>query len=218
MRFDDTEEGWLKKIEEIKSNKNLMNFIAATSKEEIQLVRVRKKGKSGTQPQHMCHDNVKGFVEKHGGKQVYGWLLHHWDENETPEYDGVFTAIFHSNWLTPEGALVSITPYKSEYQIFLTDPRRSFDFSKNESYNNRVIFLDIYDPPRTAVNPSRNVTYFRSGVYIDRDRFFEKYRIPSSQTEVIEAIPESMKRIIGGSLALSGEGKRWASLKYSVSL
>ncbi len=218
MRFEDTQEGWTSLLNEIENNRSLMGFLNAISSNPITIVKVRKKGKSGSQPQHMCHENVNTFVKEHGGKQIFGWVLHHWKLNSSKEYDGVFTAIFHSNWLTPENNLVSITPEDTDFQLFLPDTRRSFNFANNESYNNRVIFLDNYDPPSTAKNPTRNVTFFRAGSYIERDKFFEKYRVPVSTEEVFNAVPESMKRIFNGRYQLTEEGKKWACLRFSVNL
>jgi hypothetical protein len=217
MRFEDTLEGWQEQIEKIKKQSNLMTFIRAISKEEMLVVKVRKSGTSGHQPQAMCHANVANFVTEHGGRQHFGWMLRPWELYDDNQYDGMFLAVFHSNWMSPEGQLVSITPEDNNFHIFLPDLNRKFNFSTQESYNNRVTYTEEYKPPYNAVNPARNVTYFFAAGFADRSKQFEKYRIPKSMTDIENEIPESMKRKINGRLQLTSEGEKWAKLKFSVS-
>ena len=216
MRIADTLESWQEQLDKIKSNQHLMNFIKAISKEEAIVVAVKNTPEINNLDEAMCHKNVKECVEQFGGKQIFGWILRPWELYETEEFDGMFLASFHSNWKPPEGELISITPENNKFQIFLPDTIRRFNFDTQESYNNRVVYLDNYKPPSYAFNPSRYVNYFFGGGCADRDRLYEKYRIPKSPDEVTKALPDSMKCVRNGRVVFTPEGEKWAKLKFSL--
>ena len=216
MRFQDTVEGWIEQVKLVKSNPYLQSFVRSISKEEIKIVEVRKLGGSEIQSVSMCHPDVLSCVEQYGGKQVFGWILNPWQVADTTEFDGVFNAIFHSCWLTPEGELVTITPQTTKFQMFLPDVSRKFDFSKLQSYNNRTIYLDQYKVPKHCEKPIRNVSYFSAGGFVSRDRNFERYQIPTSLSEVRSAVPASMRRSRNGISCWTAEGIKWAHLKFAI--
>lgn len=214
MRFSDTQEGWNAELLKIRSNVHITNFLKAISSEPIEIV---EASKSHNRPIAMCHDNVRQHVVEHGGEHVFGWMLRPSSMFEHSNFDGMFLAVFHSNWRNPSGKLISITDETSNFHLFLPDKIRKYNFEINESYNNRVIYLDDYKPTFNGLNPSRNVNYFFAGGYADRDRRFEKYRIPKSREEIGASIPESMKKLENGEIVLLPDGIKWAALKFAIS-
>ena len=63
-----------------------------------------------------CHLNVEEHVKSNGGTPVYGWIV--W---QSP---ALLHALFHCNWLSPDGELVDITPKADGERkvLFLPDP------------------------------------------------------------------------------------------------
>ena len=217
MRFPDTLDGWNQQMQSLNANPHIRNYLKAMSKNDLVVVRNRKKGITGRQPANQCHENVAKLVKRIGGKAIFGWYVYPYTANDTAEFDGMIISNFHCNWLTPENELVNVTSEDCSYHIFLADSHRKYDFDTNTSYNNRVIYLDTYNPPFTSYNPSRNVTYFVAGQYSSRDRLFEKYTMPKTVARAVDSIPEYMKRVINGKTQLTEEGKKWMSLRFSVS-
>ena len=218
MRFSDTLDGWQEQLRLIQQNSYLLAFIRAISNEQPKIVKVEKTLNGNDIAFAMCHDVVKEHISRFGGEQVFGWMIRPWTISDNTEFDGMLMAVFHSNWLSPENELVSVTPDKSEFQIFLQDRKRRFNFSTLESYNNRTIYLDSYKPPYDGVDPVRNVNYFTSGPFSDRDKVYEKYRIPQPNERIEDLLPHSMMRVINGSPRISPEGQKYISLKYSVNI
>ena len=123
MRFPDTYDGWLSQMNELLTNRNVNNYLKAISSVEPMIVRNRKSGITGNQPEWMCHKNVAKFVRKIGGSPLFGWLVYPYQANDNTISDGVITSMFHCNWLTPEGNVVNATPMKHSFHIFLPDPK-----------------------------------------------------------------------------------------------
>jgi hypothetical protein len=218
MRFPDTLDGWNEQLLYLTSKSQVRNYLRAMSKSDLVVVRNRKKGVTSQQPAHNCHNNVDKLVKRIGGQAIFGWYIYPYMANDKAEFDGMIIGNFHCNWLTPENELVNVTAEDGAYHLFLPDNHRKFDFDTKTSYNNRVIYLDNYNPPSFAINPSRNVTYFRCKQYQSRDRLFEKYTIPKSITEAVNSLPDRMKRIVNGRIQLTDEGKQWLHLRFAVSL
>ena len=190
--------------------------MGAGHKEELRLVPNASQDFSSIFARSMCHSNVAEIVEQTGGTAVFGWVVNPYLSIANDEFDGVINSMFHCNLLTPQGELVNVTPLKGAYHIFLPDHSRKWDFKTNTGYNNRTIYLDHYNPPKTAFNPSRNCTYFTAGHYASRDRLFEKFTIATNTQELFDAIPMSMKSVVGGEQMISPEGMKWISLRYNV--
>ena len=70
-----------------------------------------------------CYDNVKHYIENHGGEAVYGWII--WKDTDFP-----LSAEHHAVWKSPSGKLYDITPRVDgeEKIVFLADPARPYDF------------------------------------------------------------------------------------------
>lgn len=69
-----------------------------------------------------CFENVKLMVQKHGGSQIYGWMICIWPN--------VFAeAIHHGIWQGQDGRLVDVTPKAGGERriLFLPDPQREYD-------------------------------------------------------------------------------------------
>lgn len=217
MRFADTIDGWQEQLEIIQSTPVLANFIRAISKDAPRIVRVEKQVDVASYRPAMCHDNVKEHVRNFSGQHMFGWIIRPWTLFDI-EFDGMLMAVFHSNWLSSDGDLLSITPEPTNFHIFLPDKLRRFNFDTLESYNNRVIYLNSYKPPLNAFNPTRNVNYYFAGGFADRNKNFERYRIPRPNEKVEDLIPKSMLRVIDGSPHATLDGQKYLSLKYSIQI
>jgi hypothetical protein len=65
-------------------------------------VPVRKNGMTGSGFKKECHANSELLVKKYGGKVLRGYLL-------LLLKDNIFSLVFHSIWITPEGFAVDVT-------------------------------------------------------------------------------------------------------------
>lgn len=67
-----------------------------------------------------CHVNVEEHIKSHGGTPIYGWII--W---QSP---ALLHALFHCNWMSPDGELIDITPkVDGETKIlFLPDPAKQW--------------------------------------------------------------------------------------------
>lgn len=74
---------------------------------------------------HTCFNNVNLVINQFGGKLVLGWdCLFLRADNTTPHAqlgtkigDGLYDAMYHAIWQTPEGDLIDPTPMASEFEL-----------------------------------------------------------------------------------------------------
>jgi hypothetical protein len=69
-----------------------------------------------------CFDNVARQIKRHKGGIAYGWAIWHWPGR-------YFEAEHHGVWLSPDGALLDISPQLDgrERVLFLPHPRAIYD-------------------------------------------------------------------------------------------
>lgn len=68
-----------------------------------------------------CFPNVEAKIARSGGSMLCGWQLWEWPHV-------MIEAEFHAIWLSPEGAMVDITPKPQgeSHILFVPDPRRRY--------------------------------------------------------------------------------------------
>ena len=120
-------------------NKVLKEF---TGNECVLVRYIKNKNKPENKAGH-CHANVKAYVEKFGGKAIYGWIL-----NRIPAciQKGHYVWSFHSIWEMPDGKWVDVTEDKHyvgrEKSTFVADNERVPDLDKGIAYNNFMVFTE----------------------------------------------------------------------------
>lgn len=207
---------WQSKLQEIVTNTEVVSFLSSISKTPLQLV-YNDKNRAISEETKNCHMNVKLEVEQNGGKEVYGWMIFPGEMRFGDSLKGSTWAVFHCNWQKPNGDLVNITlPFDGEYQFFLPDPLRRWDFDKEEGYNSRVSYTKEFIKAKNITHLSPNVTYYTAGPYASRDRVYDKFRRILSMDEILEHIPASMKTSKNGQLYVTEEGKKYMTLKFNV--
>lgn len=100
----------------------------------------------GTRPLD-CFENVTRYIERHGGGTRYGWQIWEWP--------GIMVeAEFHAAWVSPEGALLDITPkeYSVSSILFLPDTTANYDGRQVNNVRRPLIdaplvheFIDVND-------------------------------------------------------------------------
>jgi len=70
-----------------------------------------------------CYDNVRHYVQNHGGDALYGWII--WENTRFK-----LEAEHHAVWKSPWGEIFDITPRvdREATVLFLSDPARPYDF------------------------------------------------------------------------------------------
>ncbi len=198
---------------------------------ECLLVKHRRKGKTGAGEILNCHDNVKHWVDKFGGEQIYGWVLYR--SNKLTGI-GAYIWNFHSIWKTPENKYADVTMNPqyddSDYITFWPDAKRVFDWQNLISYN----MLEVYENATIAANVSRNVNYpiepakvywANNGFYMGLNEDDGTYKILSDarHQEIadrfdLQIAKEGEKSKLVGSEKLTTEQKKELCMKYGVSL
>lgn len=93
-----------------------------------------------------CSDGVLEKMKHDGGNIRFGWTIWEWPSI-------LFTAEFHSVWISPEGDLIDITPKPAQETKILFLPDDSFppdfDFDKRPS-NKRMSAAPVPDPAAYA--------------------------------------------------------------------
>jgi hypothetical protein len=199
---------------------------------ECLLVRHRRKGKTGSGELLNCHDNVKNWVDRFGGEQVYGWVLH---RNKKLIGLGAYIWNFHSIWKTPEGKYADVTMNPtyddSDYITFWPDASRKFDWENMISFN----MLEVYENASIAANVSRNtkndikhgiIYWANNGYYIALSDDDGTYKMLNEEreNEICKVFGLSIthtdngKKNLSGTAKLTNEQKKTLCMKYSVSM
>jgi hypothetical protein len=211
---------------------NVRNAMLAFTGADCLLVKHRRKGKTGSGDLLNCHDNVKSWVERFGGEQVYGWVLH---RNKALISDGAYIWIFHSIWKTPEGKYADVTMNEtyndSDYITFWPDASRKFDWEDMVSYN----MIEVYENERIAARVSKNtgneikhgvVYWANNGHYLTLEQDDGTYKQLSKEREeeicntfgLTIVTKENGKRSLSGIDKLTKEQVKMLCMKYSVSM
>jgi hypothetical protein len=165
-----------------------------------------------------CHANVAKRIVTAGGKQSFGWYIQFDQLHQASELDGIITACFHSNWISPEGEMVNITPDDKHFHLFLQDDKRAVNVSKGVFFNNRMAFLDEFKCSPGMKSPPRNVTLFTNREHFSRDKSFERYELVASKEEIYSRVPENMKIARSGRIELTEAGQEYVTLKFNISI
>jgi len=194
------------------------------------LVEHRQKGKTGSGKKLNCHRNVKHWVEKLGGEQIYGWVL---TRNRDLLNRGAYIWIFHSIWKTPENKLADVTmnPLYDNLDLitFWTDSNRSMNWNELISYNN----VEVYENNAIAEHVSNIMKYSiapgkvywgNNGLYMTLEEDDGTYKIVTEAREQeltarfgvrIEKEGDKLKFV--GAENLSAEQKKEMLMKYGLS-
>lgn len=209
--------------------KNIRNAMQVFTGNECLLVKHRRQGKTGAGQILNCHANVKSWVEKFGGEQIYGWVLH---RNKKLLGLGAYIWNYHSIWKTPENKFADVTmnPLYDELDFitFWLDTNRIFDWTNLVSYN----MIEVYENDAIAANVSRNMNYpicagtvywANNGMYMTQEEDNGSYKL-ISETSILEIkerfgidiVEEEGKRKMVGYDKLSASQRRALLMKYSV--
>jgi hypothetical protein len=218
MRFEDTHDGWEKQLNSLKQNRGIMAFLDAISREPLLVVANDRENVAADAKAGNCHINVAKRIATTGGTQSFGWYIQFDKMHQATELDGIITACYHSNWITPNGSMVNITPDEHSFHLFLPDAKRSVDVSKGVFFNNRMAFLNEFKCSPGMKQPPRNVTLFTNRGHYSRDKCFERYEIVATSEEALHRVPEHMKITRNGRARLTEDGEQYVTLKFNASL
>ena len=210
---------------------NVRYAMAVFTGSDCLLVKHRRKGKTGSGEILNCHDNVKHWVEKFGGEQIYGWVLH---RDKRLMNIGAYIWNFHSIWKTPENKLADVTvnPLYDELDFitFWLDTKRSMDWNDLISYN----MVEVYENNAIAASVSSNVEYpiapgkvywANNGLYMTLEEDDGTYKLftEAREQELTDRFGvrfeiEGDRQKLVGTEKLSAEQKKELCMKYSLSI
>jgi hypothetical protein len=139
-----------------------------------------------------CHVNVEGHVRVHGGGPVYGWIV--WQSA------ALLHAEFHSNWLSPAGEMIDITPKADgeDRVLFLPD--------SNGWWEGRLV------PSRRQARRDDPLLARLLTAFVDRDRIRAKYRVgePASWLDIARhgRLQLEIARLMGAVAASWGRSRQ----------
>ncbi len=205
--FIDNMAYWENVLKQVKSRLSFKRFLDVTS-EQGPLVVSNRPDLTLTNDRHQCHENCRLAALSGLGTPVSGWyLLTEFVFEDWPR--GYLRLIHHSNLMLADRSIVNITNDEGrKHHLFLPDDKRSFDFSNNIGYNDRLVFGDEFMAGRDHVRavPRNKVLYAVDEEY-ERDAQYEKFRIYQSKEEIFAAIPKGLS---------SKDVQRWILFKTNI--
>lgn len=143
-----------------KIDRTLEGLIAYLGLDKSAAVHLKYTRPTAFQPEHdYCHFNVWLQCRYAGGQPQAGWVLAQDKQKSFAE------AIFHTNWRSPEGQLVDVTPRKDQEKrlLFVPDLARSIVLTSHEGKPAIHTFDNVRVLGNSLMTPLTEITVAMEG-------------------------------------------------------